>query len=75
MIQSARIRKPNPDQTVLVCANHNFCDGTAPTESCHRPHVSVLLTPHITAWAAPDRRRRSAIAGLQIFLKAQKSIL
>lgn len=38
----------------LVNTHTDFCDGTAPAESCHRLPVSRLFTPDITVWVVHE---------------------
>lgn len=45
---------PTPAFESLVNTHTDFCDGTAPAESCHRLPVSRLFTPDITVWVAHE---------------------
>ena len=42
----------HPDFAALVDRHVQFCDGTAPAESCHRLEISALDVPDITVWQA-----------------------
>jgi len=43
---------PTPAFEALVHTHANFCDSTAPAESCHRLPVTALFTPAITVFGA-----------------------
>jgi putative acetyltransferase len=43
-----------PDFTALVSRHADFCDGTAPPESCHRLTVDGLAKPGLRVWAVHE---------------------
>lgn len=42
----------DPDFITLVGRHVEFCDATAPAESCHRLEISALRSPDLTVWQA-----------------------
>lgn len=42
------------DIAALIAAHADFCDRTAPPESCHRLTIDALTAPDILVWAAHD---------------------
>lgn len=53
-MQISILPEPTPAFEALVNTHTDFCDGTAPAESCHRLPVSRLFTPEITIWVAHE---------------------
>lgn len=45
---------PTETFETLVNTHTEFCDGTAPAESCHRLPVSDLFVPELTVWVASE---------------------
>lgn len=43
---------PTKDFAALVTTHADFCDTTAPPDSCHRLPVEALFTPDLTVWTA-----------------------
>ena len=54
-MEIAILPAPTPAFEALVDTHTDFCDTTAPPESCHRLPVSRLFTPDITVWTVVEK--------------------
>ncbi|WP_420569267.1 GNAT family N-acetyltransferase [Thalassovita sp.] len=54
-MELAILSAPTPAFEALVNAHTDFCDTTAPPESCHRLPVSRLFTPDLTVWTVMEQ--------------------
>ena len=56
---------PTPAFEALVKAHTQFCDDTAPAESCHHLPVSALFGPGITVWVAIEGKTLLGMGALK----------
>lgn len=49
----------------LVARHTQFCDGTAPAESCHRYDIDALAAKDLTVWQARDGGRIVGMCALK----------
>ncbi len=65
MVKIEVLTAPTAPFAALVETHADFCDRTAPPESCHRLPVSALFVPGITVWTAELDGRLAGMGALK----------
>lgn len=68
------IAEPTKDFVELVNIHTEFCDRTAPAESCHRLPVDELFTPDVMIWTISEGDLLLGMGGLKELSKTDGEI-